>query len=431
MKTRSIRSNKCGRLKISAKQQLRALAACVAKAERESEKQAVKKLSRKHAAGRCDAVAEMVDFVRNGYELRFNAVMRTTEYRPRGVRDAAFAPIDLRVMRRMTVDAQLEGIGITANDMRNFLESDLIAEYNPLAEFLAKCEGQWDGNDRIRQLARTVPTGNSLWVEWFYRWFLGMVAQWRGCSLYANSCVPLLVSGQGFGKSTFCRRLLPPELRWGYNDNMLFHEKRQVLQAMSQFLLINMDEFNQMSPQLQQGFLKNLLQLPTVKVKRPYGKCVEEIPRVASFIATTNFRHSLTDPSGNRRFMAVELKAPIDNSLEIDYQQLYAQALHDIENGERTFLDEEETSLLMRSNREFQELSPMEMCFREMFDEGDEWSGAEYLSAAEIFMKLRRRYGSVFKANDIPNFGKWMNANTDLKKRRTSRGTEYLVSERL
>lgn len=49
---------------------------------------------------------------------------------------------------------------------------------------------------------------------------------------------------------------------------MILSEKRQVLQAMSQFLLINLDEFNQISPQVQQGFLKNLLQLPTVKSSR-------------------------------------------------------------------------------------------------------------------------------------------------------------------
>lgn len=35
--------------------------------------------------------------------------------------------------------------------------------------------------------------------------------------------------------------------------------------AMSQQLLINLDEFNQISPRVQQGFLKNVIQLPSIK----------------------------------------------------------------------------------------------------------------------------------------------------------------------
>lgn len=115
---------------------------------------------------------------------------------------------------------------------------------------------------------------------------------------------------------------------------MILSEKRQVLQAMSQFLLINLDEFNQISPQVQQGFLKNLLQLPTVKIKPPYGSHVQEFPRLASFIATSNMTDILSDPSGNRRFLGVELTGPIDVSGRLNYEQLYAQAMQALERGE-------------------------------------------------------------------------------------------------
>ena len=47
---------------------------------------------------------------------------------------------------------------------------------------------------------------------------------------------------------------------------------------MAQFMVINLDEFNQISPQVQQGFLKNLIQLPTLKYKPPYGSHVMEFP---------------------------------------------------------------------------------------------------------------------------------------------------------
>ena len=130
-----------------------------------------------------------------------------------------------------------------------------------------------------------------------------MVAQWRGLDRrFGNSIVPLLISKQGLGKSAFCRQLLPPELRsWGYTDHLSLGEDRSVHLAMAQMLLINLDEFNAISQKKQEGFLKNIVQLPAVKVKRPYGRHIEDVHRLASFIATTNLTDVLTDPTGSRR----------------------------------------------------------------------------------------------------------------------------------
>ena len=283
-----------------------------------------------------DNIMNMMVFLRDRYDFRYNVLMKYTEYKTKGSWHD-FAPVDPRVQKRMTLDVQLADIRVSIKDVRNFLESDYIANYDPIDEYLFQCEGKWDGKDHIRALARTVPTANPHWADWFYIWYLGMVDQWRGINhrLYGNSVAPLLISKQGFNKSTFCRRLIPQELQWGYTDNLVLSEKRQVYQAMAQTLLINLDEFNQISPQVQQGFLKNLIQLPNVKMKRPYGGHVEEFPRLASFIATSNMDDILTDPSGNRRFIGVELTGPIDVSVKPNYVQLFAQAMAAIRAGEK------------------------------------------------------------------------------------------------
>ena len=286
-----------------------------------------------------DNIMNMMVFLRDRYDFRYNVLMKYTEYKTKGSWHD-FAPVDPRVQKRMTLDVQLADIRVSIKDVRNFLESDYIANFDPIDEYLFQCEGKWDGKDHIRALARTVPTANPHWADWFYIWYLGMVDQWRGINhrLYGNSVAPLLISKQGFNKSTFCRRLIPQELQWGYTDNLVLSEKRQVYQAMAQTLLINLDEFNQISPQVQQGFLKNLIQLPNVKMKRPYGGHVEEFPRLASFIATSNMDDILTDPSGNRRFIGVELTGPIDVSVKPNYVQLFAQAMAAIRAGEKRIL---------------------------------------------------------------------------------------------
>ena len=376
-----------------------------------------------------DNIMSMIGFLCKKYDFRYNSVMKCTEYRPKEKDYWGYQPVDARVQKRMTLEVQLANIRVSIKDVRNYLESDLLSTYNPVENFLFKCEGKWDGKDHIRALARTVPTDNPYWEDWFYTWFLAMVDQWRAYShrKYGNSVAPLLISKQGYNKSTFCRSLVPPELQWGYNDNLVLSEKRQVLQAMCQSLVINLDEFNQISPQVQQGFLKNIIQLPSVKIKPPYGSHVQEFPRMASFIATSNMEDILSDPSGNRRFLGVELTGPIDVSQRPNYEQLYAQALSALRAGEKTYFDAEQTRLIMANNRKFEVVSPVDQYFDLYFDLTDDAKQGEYLTAAEIFQELKSHIGSSLKLNSLIAFGRKLSQMPTIHRKRFNDGMRYLV----
>ena len=376
-----------------------------------------------------DNIIRMIGFLCKKYDFRYNSVMKFTEYRPKDKDYWGYQPVDARVQKRMTLEVQLANIRVSIKDVRNYLESDLLSTYNPVEDFLFKCAGKWDGKHYIRALARTVPTDNPYWEDWFYTWFLAMVNQWRSYShrKYGNSVAPLLISKQGYNKSTFCRSLVPPELQWGYNDNLVLSEKRQVLQAMCQALLLNLDEFNQISPQVQQGFLKNIIQLPSVKMKPPYGSHVQEFPRMASFIATSNMEDILSDPSGNRRFLGVELTAPIDVSQLPNYEQLYAQALAALQAGEKTYFDAEQTKLIMASNRKFEVISPVDQYFNLYFDLTDDAKQGEYLTAADIFQELKSHIGSSVKLSNLISFGRKLSQMPSIHRKRFNDGMRYLV----
>ena len=376
-----------------------------------------------------DNIMSMIGFLCKKYDFRYNSVMKCTEYRSKEKDYWGYQPVDARVQKRMTLEVQLANIRVSIKDVRNYLESDLLSTYNPVENFLFNCEGKWDGKDHIRALARTVPTDNPYWEDWFYTWFLAMVDQWRTYShrKYGNSVAPLLISKQGYNKSTFCRSLVPPELQWGYNDNLVLSEKRQVLQAMCQSLVINLDEFNQISPQVQQGFLKNIIQLPSVKIKPPYGSHVQEFPRMASFIATSNMEDILSDPSGNRRFLGVELTGPINVSQRPNYEQLYAQALSALRAGEKTYFDAEQTRQIMANNRKFEVLSPVDQYFDLYFDLTDDAKQGEYLTAAEIFQELKSHIGSSLKLNSLIAFGRKLSQMPTIHRKRFNDGMRYLV----
>ena len=377
-------------------------------------------------------IVNMMQLLKSRYDFRYNTVMKYVEYLPKDKGWYGYQPVDPRVQKRMTLEVQLADIRVSIKDVRNFLESDYIKNYNPIDEYLFQCYDKWDGKDHIRALARTVPTANPHWADWFYTWFLGMVDQWRGYShrQYGNSVAPLLISKQGYNKSTFCRRLLPPELQWGYSDNLILSEKRQVYQAMAQFMVINLDEFNQISPQVQQGFLKNLIQLPTLKYKPPYGSHVMEFPRLASFIATSNMKDILTDPSGNRRFIGVELTGPIDVSVRPNYQQLFAQALTALRNGEKSYFDAEQVKLIMKNNYQFEVVEPIDQYFQLYFDLVEDEEEGEYLTAAEIFDYLKKQIGSSLKVNSLMGFGRKLANMNELKHKRFADGMKYLVKKK-
>ena len=388
---------------------------------------------RRNADGGTDdnLMRPLIRRIETRYVLRYNTVMGYPEYRPNHTWPTPWQPVTDEVINTFTTDLMLSGLNVWDRDVRRYVFSTRIRAYNPIEDYLWHCHGKWDGRDRIRALAATVPTDMpELWAEWFHTWFLAMVAQWQGRNRrYGNAIVPLLISAQGMHKSTFCRNLLPQELRsWGYTDNLSLGEERPVHLAMSQMLLINLDEFNRISPAKQQGFLKNILQLPSVKVKRLYARHIEEVPRLASFIATTNMADVLTDPSGSRRFLGVRLTGSIDVGAMPNHEQLFAQALAELDDGARYWFDDAETAAIMQHNRQFQQLSGALQFFLEHFEPGTPPRG-RWLTAAALLEELKHRAGSAFQPPALNAFGRQLNGCEGLLHKHTKNGEAYWVQD--
>ena len=365
------------------------------------------------------------EFLKRRYEFRFNTVLDEVEYRQRDSIHFYFKPLEKRTRNSIALCALKEGLQVWDRDIDRFLASDFVPLYNPVEEYLCDV-GRWDGTDRIRTLARLVPCNNPHWGELFYRWFLGMVAHWRGMDRqHGNSTSPLLVGSQGFRKSTFCRILLPPELRFGYADSLDFSSKQEAERALGRFFLINLDEFDQITMN-QQGFLKHLLQKPVVNLRKPYGTSVREVRRYASFIGTSNQKDLLTDPTGSRRFICIEVTAPIDTNVTIDYRQLYAQAMTLLYQGERYWLNDENEAVLRQTNSEFEQISPLEHLYQCCFSSASADEEGEWMTAMEIFNELQENTRDKLPINQIGRFGRILR-KLDIPWKTSVRGTLYHV----
>ena len=373
-------------------------------------------------------IRKMMEFLKTRYAFRYNMLEGVSEMKILAKPNFGWLPLDGQRFNSILLDIQSSGLRVWDKDFNRYLHSMKVTIYDPVQDYLYSLDHRWDGNDHIGRLADCVPTNCPQWKSWFRKWFVSMVAQWLGCDRrYGNSVAPLLISRQGYNKSTFCRRLLPPQFRQTFIDNLDVAEKKATLIAMAQSLLINLDEFNAIAPRIQQGFLKNIMQLPTVKVKLPYARSIETLPRRASFIATTNLTDILADPSGSRRFIGIELTDPIDVKSPINYDQLYAQAMNAIKKGDRYWFDQAETNEIIAHNRQYQLLSPAEHYFRLCFEVVQDPSEGEFMTAAAIFQRIKQVAGSSLGVSGVTKFGRFLTNMEGMVHKRSRLGTVYLV----
>ena len=370
-------------------------------------------------------VMQMDEFMKRRYEFRFNQLTSQVECRQRNSFDFYFRPVNKRLMASITMNAQYEGLKLWDKDVVRYLNSDHVPVYQPIEEFLYDLP-RWDGKDHIGDLAKRVPCNNPHWAQLFRRWFLSMIAHWRGLGKnHANSTSPILVGPQAYRKSTFCRLILPPCLQAYYTDSIDFSRKRDAELYLNRFLLINMDEFDQISP-TQQAFLKHILQKPVVNTRRPNASAVEELRRYASFIATSNHRDLLTDTSGSRRFIGIYMTGGIDVSRPIDYEQLYAQALELLYHNERYWFDSEEEAIMTESNREFEQSPAIEQLFMVYYRGAEEEEEGEWLLAIDILRRIQKASKMTFSARQASYFGRILQ-RLGVKSRRKTYGTYYHV----
>lgn len=369
--------------------------------------------------GMQETTMELQAFMNERYDLRFNELTNGVEYRPNNSASYLFQPLDTRVMNTMIQEAHEHGVEIYDRDMRRFLGSTRVRSYNAAHAYLHDIENRWDGHtDHIGELADRVPNHNPHWREWFHTWFLGMVAQWEGFnSGHGNAVVPLLIGQQGCGKSTFGQLILPPELRQtGYRELVDFSSKQEAERMLTTALLINLDEFNQIPEKIQQGFLKNLLQKSSVKGRRPYSAVTIEMPRMASFIATSNMSDVLNDPSGSRRFIVAEISEglSIDTSGGIPYALIYSQALQELyRQHRRSYFTPEEVQQIEAHNAHFANQRPEVSRFLEVYeptiidDEHTQW-----LSVSEMTNEIHRHTRFEYNNKSVNYLGRWLTSES-------------------
>ena len=365
---------------------------------------------------------DLQNFLNENFDFRYNVLTDMPECKPKSMN--TYRMIDKRMMNTLSIEAMMQGVDCKDADVKRYLHSERIPTHHPFKDYMADLP-EWDGTDRVTMLASRV-SGDGMWLNGFHIWMLGMVAQWLGYpARCANALAPILISTeQGMCKSTFCSMILPEELRPYYTDKFAITSTSGCEQKISTFGLINMDEFNQYNERMM-TILKNLMQMKKVNYRKCFKAYYSDLPRIASFIGTSNEKSLLTDETGSRRFLCIEVEKPIDCS-PIDYLQLYAQLKWELEAGKRYWLSKEEETEIQLHNRAFYRHSPEEEAFFKVFALSKEGEPCFKMTATDIFNTLQKRFPAIFRGSNPRHFGKVM-TKVGAKRLHTEVGSMYQV----
>ena len=370
-------------------------------------------------------------FLNSNYELRKNLLTGVAEYREKFSDDQRFKPLTEEVRNDMTLRATELGLKSWDRDVNRFIDSTRIEQYDPVNSWLDQLPN-WDGHDYIAELAARVPTSQPHWEKYLRYWLVGMVAQWRESDkqLTGNALTPLLIGRQGCGKTRFCKIILPPELRDYYNDKLNFKNEFDLNIALTSFALINIDEFDK-TTNSQQIVLKYLLSSSDVKFRPPYGKTIKLYRRYTSFIGTTNQLKPLVDPTGSRRFVCVGVTGNINFEDNLYHEQLFAQALHLFNTGERFWLNDDEIATLIQENEPYQHLNDLVEMIGETFRCPNDDEKGKWWSLGDISALLTSRYANFDPETSFKKIGNALNdVQFNFTSKRKTKHMEYWLIEK-
>ena len=340
-------------------------------------------------------------FRRNELNGKVEFAIIKTDEQGLGVEDnPPFRPLTQEALNSIIIRAKRDEIcekGSPKQDIIDYVHSEEVPLFNPIQEFLDHLP-QWDGQNHVARLFSRLPGISTEQQNFLSIWLRSAVAHWLQMdTLHGNEVVPVLIGSQGCGKTTFLRRLLPQKLREYYLDHLNLSNKFDKEMALTNNLLVNLDELEAIR-RSQQVVLKQTLSKNKVNGRPIFGCAQEDRQRFASFVATTNNPHPLTDATGSRRYICLTIHKGqlIDNMGDIDYEQLYAQVLHELKEMQAPYwFNNEEVVRIQQMNLQYMELKDLpemvEVCFRHP-KEGEQ---VKALTTTQILEIIRSEYPSV------------------------------------
>ena len=343
---------------------------------------------------------ETEQFLNENYLFRRNVLSGKVEFATLPAEEPQYRVLTQEALNSIVIRARRENIcekGNPKTEIQELIHSEEVCDHNPIKEYLDSLP-KWDGQNHVAKLFSRLPGITTEQHAFFAIWLRSAVAHWLQMdTLHGNECVPTLIGAQGCGKTTFVKRLLPPHLREYFLDHLNLSNKFDKEMALTNNLLVNLDELEAIRPS-QHAALKQTLSKSKVNGRPIYGASQEDKPRYASFVATTNNPHPLTDATGSRRYICLTIPKgqQIDNTGEIDYEQLYAQVLYEVREQKAPYwFNNMEVKRIQELNLNYVEQKDIAEIISVCFRKPKEGEKVKTLNSAQILKLIQMEYPSI------------------------------------
>jgi len=217
--------------------------------------------------------------------------------------------------------------------------------FHPVFEYLKSLK--WDGQERLNHILTDYfgADDNAYTREAFRKSMVGAVGRIFKPGIKFDY-VLTLVGDQGSGKSTFIGKL---GKSW-YSDTFMTVHGKEALEQIQGAWLIEMAELSGLR-KAEVEAIKHFISKQEDTFRAAYARTSETYKRQCVFFGTTNNRDFLRDPSGNRRFLPIDVesskaKLNVFDDLTSDVvDQIWAEAVVAFKKGEKLYLSGEAEEL--------------------------------------------------------------------------------------
>ena len=199
-------------------------------------------------------------------------------------------------------------------------------KFHPIREYI--CAQKWDG----------IPRVNTLLIDYFGaedNAYTRAAIRKTLCAAVARVFEPgvkfdtalILVGEQGTYKSTFVKKL---GMEW-FSDTFTTVQGKESFEQIQGAWLIEMAELSGLK-KAEVESIKHYISKREDMFRPAYGRTVETYKRQCVFFGTTNNKDFLRDPTGNRRFMPIDVrpeyatKSVVDDLTQNEIDQIWAEA---------------------------------------------------------------------------------------------------------
>ena len=269
------------------------------------------------------SIYEIIDkYIKEHFLIRYNEISLTYEI-------ANMENLKFQLLNESSLLIQMVNDELKVNHqyLKTYLKSDYIMSYNPIKAYLEGLKA-WNGVDYIAQYANYVNTeDNTLFCYHLKKWCVRAVLSVFETDKINKHCIVLANGAQHAGKSTYLTYLIPKSLQEYYAENIGVDKDSRI--KLCKTFIINLEELEIMG-KTDVNALKAFLSQTWVNERLPYADKSTNIPRICSFIGSTNRTELLNDDTGSVRWIIFNVIGKLNFTYkeEFDIDNLWRQAYH-------------------------------------------------------------------------------------------------------